>query len=97
VHAIELLESDEIAVRVGGVYSLERIAEQAPWERQIIFEVLTSLVREQTPSRPKTDSLAALRDSGRRRADADAALTVLKRWPGHLKASSEIPDGDGGS
>jgi hypothetical protein len=30
VHVIELLESDEIAVRVGGVYSLERIAEQAP-------------------------------------------------------------------
>jgi len=97
VHVIELLESEEIAVRVGGVYSLERIAEQAPWERQIIFEVLKSHVHEQTPPRPKTDSPAVSRDSGTGRADADAALTVLNRWPWPSKASSQILDGDGGS
>jgi hypothetical protein len=84
--AIDHLESDEIAVRVGGIYSLERIAEQAPWERQIIFQVLTTVVRKQTA----TDSHRESSSAGG--WDADAARAVLNRWPWHMESHSDASE-----
>ncbi|MBD2300823.1 pentapeptide repeat-containing protein [Nostoc sp. FACHB-190] len=44
--AVELLASDKIEVRLGGIYTLERIAKDSPSDHWTIMEVLTAFVRE---------------------------------------------------
>ncbi|OCQ88905.1 hypothetical protein BCD64_03945 [Nostoc sp. MBR 210] len=44
--AVELLASDKIEVRLGGIYTLERIAQNYPREHWTIMKVLTAFVRE---------------------------------------------------
>lgn len=51
-NAIEQLGSKELAVRLGGIYALERIARDSPDYRSQIMEVLTAYVRERAPWRP---------------------------------------------
>lgn len=46
--AVEQLGSDKIEVRLGGIYSLERIAQDSPKDHWVIIEVLTSFIREQS-------------------------------------------------
>ena len=78
--AIELLGSDNLEVRLGGVYALERLARDSPErDSSTILEVLCAYVRErapgqaaeqpgkaQAPARPATDVQAALTALGRR-------------------------------
>ena len=90
-HALDHLASDKIEVRVGGVYSLERLAAQAPQERGVILQVLTSLVRERTETRPQSGSRS---ESGVAGPDAEAALDVLNRWPWPLDQPSETSNTD---
>lgn len=47
--AIELLGSDQLSVRLGGIYALERIAKDSPKDVWTIMEVLTSFVQEKSP------------------------------------------------
>ncbi len=44
--AITHLASDKIAVRLGGIYTLERLAQESPAEHWMAIEVLTAFVRE---------------------------------------------------
>lgn len=46
--AVEQLGSDQIEVRLGGIYSLERIAKDSPKDHWVIMEVLTAFVREKS-------------------------------------------------
>jgi hypothetical protein len=50
--AIEQLGSTEVDVRIGGLYALQRIAEDAPVERGPIIEVLSAYVRNRNPWPP---------------------------------------------
>ncbi len=43
--AVEQLESDKVAVQLGGIYALERIATDSIMEHWTIMEVLTSFIR----------------------------------------------------
>ena len=68
--AISYLASDKIAVRLGGIYTLERLAQDAPSEYWLTIEVLTAFVRERAVSGDVTvpDSLqlpTVLRSSDR--------------------------------
>jgi hypothetical protein len=47
--AIEQLASDKIEVRLGAIYTLERIAKDSEKDQWTIMEVLTAFVRENTP------------------------------------------------
>ena len=47
--AVEQLGSDKIEVRLGGIYSLERIAMDSTKDHWTIMEILTSFVQEQSP------------------------------------------------
>ena len=47
--AIEQLGSDKLAIRLGGIYALERIARDSPKDHWPIMEVLTAYVREHAP------------------------------------------------
>lgn len=47
--AIEQLGSKDMAVRIGGIYALERIAKDSPEDHWTIIEVLNAYVRERSP------------------------------------------------
>jgi uncharacterized protein YjbI with pentapeptide repeats len=51
--AIDQLGNDKMEVRLGGIYALERIADESPSEHGPIFEVLTAYVRENSPCSPR--------------------------------------------
>jgi hypothetical protein len=51
--AVELLGSDKIEIRLGGIYALERIAKDSPKDHWTIMEVLTSFIREKSPLEQK--------------------------------------------
>ena len=56
--AIEQLGSDKLAVRIGGIYALERIARDSARDHPAVMEVLTAFIREHwvriTAPRPAT-------------------------------------------
>jgi uncharacterized protein YjbI with pentapeptide repeats len=61
--AVEQLGSDIIEVRLGGIYSLERVAKDSPNDRLVIMEVLTSFIQEKSPLPQKKDSQQKKRQS----------------------------------
>ena len=75
-----------LAVRLGGIYALERIARDSAKDHEPIMEILTAFVREQTrvqKTTPAKPSPASGKTSGQERvkvpADIQAILTVLGR------------------
>lgn len=65
--AIEQLGHETLAIRLGGIYALERIAEDSPRDRSTIIDVLSTFLREETAK------------AGTLGADTEAALAVLFR------------------
>jgi hypothetical protein len=86
--AVEQLGHTEIQVRVGGIYSLERISQESDRDYWPIMEILTAYVRERAPwngttlatSRTENTSQPSSRDP-QPMADVAAAITVV----GHPK------------
>jgi hypothetical protein len=90
--AIDLLGSNELDVRVGGVYALERLMHDSPADEPNIIEVLSAFIRDHTPesitarSNATTSPCRSHTTTSKRRPahpsdDAQAALTVLGRRP----------------
>ena len=73
--AIEHLGSDKMAIRLGGIYALERIAKDSEKDQGPIMEVLTAYVRENAPKQGKSAEEAAAKPT----TDIQAILTVLGR------------------
>ena len=79
--AVEQLGSQDIDVRLGGIYSLERIAKDSPKDHWTVMEVLTAYVRNKSPLPKgglktlveKRKSLPAVT------TDVQSALTVIGR------------------
>ena len=88
IRAIDQLGHSELPVRLGGIYSLDRIANISPDDRDAIADVLTAFLRVRSPwpsrleGQPSSDTpidqVPVLRD---RAPDVQAALTVLTRRP----------------
>ncbi len=78
--AIEQLGSSELAIRLGGIYALERIARDSERDHWPIMEVLTSFVRQKAPW---SEEAAMYEDENTplpsTRADVQAVLTVIGR------------------
>ncbi|MEQ4724699.1 pentapeptide repeat-containing protein [Nonomuraea sp. B19D2] len=73
--AAEQLGSSKRAVRLGGLYALERLAQDSPRDHQAVYDVLAAFVREYDPK-------SNIDDDGRPlalTADVQAALTVIGR------------------
>lgn len=73
--AVDQLGSDELEIRIGSIYALERIAQDSERDHWPIMEVLTAFVRERTrgvelPSRTRATPSHPF-------ADVQAALTVI--------------------
>ena len=73
--AIEQLGHDEIAIRLGGIYALERIAKDSEKDHGSIMEVLTAYVREKAPRQTKTQRTLTEKPP----TDIQAILTVIGR------------------
>jgi len=50
--ATDQLGSDKLDIRLGGIYSMERIARDSRNDQRPVMEVLTAFVREHMPSTP---------------------------------------------
>jgi hypothetical protein len=93
--AIDQLGDSGVAVRLGGIYALKRIANDSPKDRQTIFEVLAAFIRENSrpdESEPEhsratdTDEEQLREHPVDAREDVRAAATVL----GKQKASVDV-------
>jgi hypothetical protein len=85
-HATDQLGHAEPNVRLGGIYALERIANDSPDDRTTIVEVLTAFVRGHAPwpptagTQPPADApTEQVPELQVRAPDIQAALTVLAR------------------
>jgi hypothetical protein len=76
--AVEQLASEQVAVRHGGVYAMERIAEAAPHYRGHVAALLAAFVRQQAPW-PPADAEERPHWHGGLRDDVGGAMGVLGR------------------
>jgi len=76
--SVELLGSKEIDVRIGAIYSLERVAKDSPKDHWAIMEVLTAFVRNRSPL-PKDWKPDSKQELPRVTTDVQSALTVIGR------------------
>jgi hypothetical protein len=84
--AIDQVGDAQLDVRLGGIYSLERIARDSPADRATIGEVLTAFVRSHAPWPPRlpgqyvaTAPIDQVPELQVRAPDVQASLTVLGR------------------
>jgi hypothetical protein len=103
--AVENLGSDKINVRLGGIYSLERLARDSATDQPTIIEILSAFVRTQAPAdgpqcvmpefvRSTDNPYVDWKFSGplpKMQVDVQAAVTVLGRRDPHRDAGS-LPD-----
>ncbi|GAA2214826.1 hypothetical protein GCM10009850_102920 [Nonomuraea monospora] len=77
--AVQQLGSDKIDIRLGGMYALERLAQDSSRDHQTVYDVLATFVREHdpkpsvelVPEPPSTDVQVALTIIGRRNVARD--------------------------
>jgi hypothetical protein len=87
--AIELLDSEKLDIRIGGIYALERIANGSQRDHWTIMEALTAFVRENSKKeKEKTLQLVLFAQDATQKnlsipPDIQAALTVIgrRKWP----------------
>jgi hypothetical protein len=78
-------EGDKIAIRLGGIYALERIAKDSEKDHWTIMEVLTAFIREKSPSSDREKLFDSDVEQSQKEQfpgitqDAQAALTVIGR------------------
>jgi len=72
--AVEQLASDKLAIRLGGIYALERIAKDSERDHPQVIEVLTAFIRENSPIKESTSVEEGLIPIG---TDIQAILTVI--------------------
>jgi uncharacterized protein YjbI with pentapeptide repeats len=84
--AIDQLGSDQLDIRLGGIYALERIARDSEADRTTVAEVLTAYIRTHSPWPPSQPGqyradfpIDQQPDLRTRAADIQAVLTVLGR------------------
>ena len=77
--AVEQLAHASAEVRVGGIFTLERISRESPGDYWTAMEVLTAFVREQ--ARWKMLGIGDVQERPASRTDVAAALAVIRRRP----------------
>ena len=85
--AIEQLGSDKMAIRLGGIYALERIANDSDKDYWPIMETLTAYVRENAPWREQSPRMRGEEDSGEKQIVAERPCSPLGRRPKNKPAT----------
>jgi hypothetical protein len=99
---IEHLGSTQLDVRLGGIYSLERLSADSPSDQAVIVEVLSAFVRDHaaravatpSPGPPPTATPALTTPRPRPPTDVQAAVTVLGRQPPDRRLPAQLEDAD---
>jgi hypothetical protein len=84
---ISNLASDKLEVRLGGIYALERLAQESPSEYWMTIEILTAFVRERSTLAPEAPLVVGVDIPKQHRkpsvpripTDVQAVMTVLNR------------------
>ncbi len=85
--AVEQLGNDSLAIKLGGIYALERVANDSEEDYWVIMEVLTTYIKQNHPARICADSSVAFREHVP--ADVKAILAVIcRRDPRDLEAEN---------
>ena len=80
--AVEQLAHDKIEVRLGGIYTLERISRESPDDYLTVMETLTAFVRERARwKEPKAEEIVPAHEPA---TDIAAVLAVIVRRPEEL-------------
>ena len=77
--AIAQLGDDKMAIQLGGIYALERIARDSEKDHGPIMEVLTAYVRENAPAKEKTKS--SRQADYRHSSDPHGFWPAENNWP----------------
>ena len=77
--AIEQLGDDKVEVRLGGIYTLERISRESSDDYRMVMETLFAFVRERAPSNKSEPTAAAARNHAQPPTDIAAVLAVIIR------------------
>jgi hypothetical protein len=88
--AVEQLGHDQLDVRLGGIYALERIARDSPEDRGTIEEVLTTFVRGQAPWPPPS---AASAQSAATQLPASATQQSVPPAQSEIAKDAALSDG----
>jgi hypothetical protein len=85
--AVEQLASERLAIQLGGVAALDRIAAESPRDRKAIVDVLAAAIRTRSPWPPPGQSLfpadhpiAEVPPLRVRAPSVQSALNVVGRW-----------------
>jgi uncharacterized protein YjbI with pentapeptide repeats len=99
--AIDQLGHENLDIRLGGIYALERIANDSPQDRGTVAEVLTAFVRGHAPWPPRHAGQyiedAPIEDVPplqARAQDVQAAMTVLGRRKSPEATGLDLTDAD---
>ncbi|QSJ18398.1 pentapeptide repeat-containing protein [Nostoc sp. UHCC 0702] len=90
--AIEQLGSEKIEVRLGAIYTLERIAKDSSKDHWTIMEVLTAFVRENAPLMSEEEKTDDTNEEPKLRTDIQAALTVIGRRNTEIEQANQRLD-----
>jgi hypothetical protein len=79
--AVDQLGNDKIAIRVGGIYALGRIARDSARDHEPVMETLAAFVREQSNELRQSNRVGSGDGTPRLRGDLQAAATILGNRP----------------
>lgn len=86
--SVEQLGSDKAPVRLGGLYALERLAQENEGQCQVIVNVLCAYLR-MTYNLPDADASGAVEHEPRRQ-ELEVRLTAQRLLTAHLRADSSV-------
>ena len=86
--AVTQLGDDNMAIRLGGIYALERLAQDSDTDHARVMDVLTAYVRENAPSHAQDAPQAANKPT----TDMQAILTVIgqRKTPGNNRHTARL-------
>jgi len=92
--AIEQLGSDKMEVRLGAIYTLERIANDSVKDHWTIVEIITAFIRQNCPIKAKSDNTEKSNNTeiNNIKIDIQAALTVIERRNRESEKERQILD-----
>ena len=77
--SVEQLGSAALDIRIGGIYALERVAQESPSDHPAVMEVLATFVRQHSREQWPPPGQGRSREPHQTRPDVQAALTVIGR------------------
>jgi pentapeptide repeat protein len=93
--AIEQLGKNDLDIRLGGIYALERVAQDSKRDHEAVMEVLTAFVRCHAPWPRRSDEPLAEKETAELANAVQAVIAVLgRRWVEHDRHDLDLSAAD---